>query len=411
MSRAIILADDLTGAADCQAQAPTGVTSRIRLVTSQTTAGTIANDLREVQMLVLDVETRFLPPEAVRLSVSHALSLAFAASRFHRVYMKIDSTLRGGTSEFVGAAAEKLAAATVPVILANPTEGRSTLGGRQFVRGVPLELSPFAADPVHPVNESRISAHFTTGHTDASIRHVLLDELRRDPRNTSTDAPRKALEYVIFDAITDDDLDRVAEWVNSMDSQLLCGAAAFVRHLAFENRPVERNTGTFALTSEGRLLCVCGSVNPAATEQITELQAAWGVDVVTASESSDVGTDAEQLRLGLETTGRAILCTQRSPGLANPTKLAEKLGKTVRLADPAGSIDAMIVVGGNTAYYVCTSLGIQALDYAGTVSPGLAVCEVAGTDGTRRLIALKPGGFGGRAALVDAANRLQGLVN
>jgi D-threonate/D-erythronate kinase len=408
MRKTLILADDLTGAADCQAQA-NGVSSRIRLLTSETTAETVANDLREVQMLVLDVETRFLPPGAARASVGQALSVAFAAGQFDRVYMKIDSTLRGNAAEIVEAAAERIGAVTVPVILANPAEGRSTLGGRQFVRGVPLELSPFAADPVHPVTESRISAHLAAGHTDASIRHVLLDELRQNSRGVRTEGARNVIEYVIFDAITDADLDRAAGWVDDMNSQLLCGAAAFARHLGFQAQRAERHNGTSSLPGGG-LLCVCGSVNPAATDQITDLQEAWGVEVVTASETSDIGADSEQVRLGLETMGRAILCTERSPGLADPAKLAEKLAKTVRLADPAGLVDAMIVVGGNTAYHVCTSLGIEALDYAGEVSPGLAVCKVADAEGTRRLIALKPGGFGARSALVDAANRLNELV-
>lgn len=130
MLKILIIADDLTGAADCAAA-------------SGLDAVVVLNDapgIAAVDVVGVDANTRSMD----------AVSAAAATARIVRahpaeiIYKKIDSTLRGHVREEVAAALEAYRGmghpdAAAVIAPAFPAMGRVTKGGRQYVHGAPVE--------------------------------------------------------------------------------------------------------------------------------------------------------------------------------------------------------------------------------------------------------------------------------
>jgi D-threonate/D-erythronate kinase len=71
-------------------------------------------------------------------------------------YKKIDSTLRGHVAQECLTMMQELNADCALIVPAFPSEGRQTIGGYQLVRGIPLERTDVARDPLFPVRVSHI---------------------------------------------------------------------------------------------------------------------------------------------------------------------------------------------------------------------------------------------------------------
>src|SRR3954451_17033667 len=147
MAKILIIADDLTGAADCGAAfAECGMETTVLL----TSAGSGAMNVREVvdtQALAIDADTRCLGPEQAAACVS-GMVRTYGDGGGDRgpnfIFKKIDSTLRGNVAAELAAtlAATREHASTRVVILlapAFPACGRTTVNGRQFLYGKPVK--------------------------------------------------------------------------------------------------------------------------------------------------------------------------------------------------------------------------------------------------------------------------------
>jgi uncharacterized protein YgbK (DUF1537 family) len=120
--RALILADDLTGAADCAAQALRhGLTAAVAL---RPGAGAGAD------VLALDLDTRRGGAWA-----AYAATRDAARGGAPLLYVKIDSLLRGHVGAALEGALDGAGADTAVVAPAFPAQGRTTVGGRQLAGG------------------------------------------------------------------------------------------------------------------------------------------------------------------------------------------------------------------------------------------------------------------------------------
>ena len=137
-----ILADDLTSAGDGAAPfRQAGHEARILLTT---TAGVPRH---AVGVRAVDLGSRVLDEEAAASRTWRAARL-FAGSEL--LFKTVDSTLRGHIAAEVRAAWAGSRRRAVVIAPAFPAEGRVTVQGVQYVRGVPLHESDYARDPVHP---------------------------------------------------------------------------------------------------------------------------------------------------------------------------------------------------------------------------------------------------------------------
>ena len=126
--RIVILADDLSGAADCAAAC-----CRAGLKT------TVCLDPEALgpsdEALVLDLDSRALPPDEARAS-----TLAVRALAGPVLYRKIDSTLRGHIGLDIAATLDIAGADSFALVCpAYPATGRVVRGGSVYVDGEPLQ--------------------------------------------------------------------------------------------------------------------------------------------------------------------------------------------------------------------------------------------------------------------------------
>ena len=136
MAQLVIVADDLTGAADTGACfADAGLITAIRFEDS-----TVLNS----DVVVVSTESRDLDEVAATEAVRSALTATAGNqidARPRWIYKKIDSALRGHPRDELFAAMEATGVRRALVAPAFPAERRTTVGGRQHIDGVPVESS------------------------------------------------------------------------------------------------------------------------------------------------------------------------------------------------------------------------------------------------------------------------------
>src|SRR3569833_2862538 len=143
----VIIADDLTGAADCAASsAARGCRASVLLHSpdQESEAG-----WPDADILSIDANTRCQPAEQSSEILARLVHLCDSQQTDHSGYVlfkKIDSTLRGNVADELSALLQarrsgKPANAKLSILLAPalPAQGRTTVGGRILVYGVPLE--------------------------------------------------------------------------------------------------------------------------------------------------------------------------------------------------------------------------------------------------------------------------------
>jgi len=147
-----ILADDLTSAGDGAGPfRQAGHDARILLTTPASVPRHAAG------VTAVDLGSRVLDEEAAASRTGRAAHL-FAGSEL--LFKTVDSTLRGHVAAEVRAAWAGSRRRAVVIAPAFPAEGRVTVEGVQYVRGVPVHESDYARDPVHPVRCSDLTMLF-----------------------------------------------------------------------------------------------------------------------------------------------------------------------------------------------------------------------------------------------------------
>ena len=210
--------------------------------------------------------TRTAAAEAVR-SALIAIGAGQGDAGPRWIYKKIDSALRGHPRDELFAAMEATGARRALVAPAFPAEGRTTVGGRQHIDGVPVESSGIGGAGA----VSDLVALFET-EQGPPVRLLDLATLRGQP-----DALRRLLYddpggIVVADAETDDDLMTLSRAVAGGRLPLFCGSAGFARQLA-RALPLTRNAHPRSkiVRGSGPILVVAGSQHEATARQIRGL--------------------------------------------------------------------------------------------------------------------------------------------
>ena len=143
MRRWLILADDLSGAADA------GVAFALRgLVTEVHWGEAPGSAASSAEVIAFDTGSRRLDAAGAAQRQVEVLRRLRAPGM--ALFKKIDSTLRGQPAAEI-AAIHQYVAARVILAPANPAMGRSTRGGRVFVRDQPLEQTePWRSEQTYP---------------------------------------------------------------------------------------------------------------------------------------------------------------------------------------------------------------------------------------------------------------------
>src|SRR5919202_6182911 len=136
-----VIADDLTGAADTGVQlVGAGYRTAVFFRPSR-----VVDDLDAV---AFDTDSRAMP---AGFAAKRVLEAARVAREARVVYKKLDSTLRGNVAAELAAALGGARRERLVVAPAFPAAGRTTVGGIQRLRGVPVAETELANDPHTPV--------------------------------------------------------------------------------------------------------------------------------------------------------------------------------------------------------------------------------------------------------------------
>jgi D-threonate/D-erythronate kinase len=407
--RVLILADDLSGAADCAL----GFTRAGRWADVLLHANPAA--LREEREVVaVDTDTRPLPaPVAAERSLA-----AYRALREpgQRLYKKIDSTLRGPWAAEV--AALQAVAGIAIVAPAFPSVGRTVRDGRVFVQGQPLE------DTATWKLEGRgrdagLSAQLSAaGMTSARIDAEALREQPEAIARLVAQHASQGVQALVVDAQSEQALRTLARatletatplfWVGSGGlaqeiAALLPGPHAAVDEAPALPGPVLTAVGSVSVVSERQCALLRERaglreiVVPLALLRAGAAHPEWMPASQHIGEALASGTDL-LLRIGRE----------QAPDMAEAARLAVGLAELV--APHFGRIGALIATGGETARAILTRAGVTRLHLLAEIEPGVPLSRVvADGSGQGPHVVTKAGAFGLDEALYHGWQRLRAL--
>ena len=422
-----IVADDLSGAAECASHALLRVPrSRVVLVADSTTLREPPLGLPDA-VVTVDTDSRRLgAPDAVR-AVRAAATLVVGAPV---VVKKVDSLLRGHLAAEVAALADELGRTPV-VAVANPGLGRVVREGVLHVGGTPLHETDLWAVESTPA-PSRVAEALHPLPT-VLVPHAIV--LRGIPAVTAALADAAGAGLVaVCDAVTDADLDvvhaaAVAASAGQGRAALLVGSGALadaaVRALppferrgprmegsATETRPAEHRGpevaqsvgSTRSMQSAQSVLFVLGTRAPGVTAQIAQIAqlSPYAAATLLLQPDALLGDRARQQLIALPRHGVVVLALDPDAE-ADPSRscaLTEALAAAV--APLLDGYDAAFLSGGETARAVLDRLRVESLDVVDEVEPGTVVSRRSGG----RIVVTRPGSFGGPSSLVRVAEHL-----
>jgi D-threonate/D-erythronate kinase len=431
----VIIADDLTGANDSGVQfARLGWRTRVLLRGS---GHSDSAPLESNAVTVINAGTRSLQ---MNEAYARTEELTKRLKSGCRVYKKLDSTMRGN----IGAEIEAMMGAgsfSLAVIApAYPAKGRTTIGGTHLLNGVPLEETELARDPIHPIRSSKLT-ELIRGQTDWPAAHLELSSVRGDSLAEEIKAERiNGIRLFTFDAVNDSDLDRICAAVESIGSHdvLWAGSAglagALARRWSGADDAPPTGDAPAAVRSSGAVLVIAGSMSALTARQLRKL-VEHGVDKLALDPSAllwhgeayaetDSGrrllAEAEKL---LARRRLAVVLDDCEEARRESRKAAERAGLTSaeagrRIAEALGAWGAtliaaaepggLILTGGDTAYAVCSRIGVEALEIVGEVEEGLPVCLAGASEYfASMLIVTKAGAFGSEQSLLLAVEKLE----
>ncbi len=381
--RWLLVADDITGAAEV-AGAAVAMGYRVRIVRD----GADPRAVSKAEIVVLDTDSRSLPPESAAARVQRLLRLWLATGR-SLVYKKTDSVLRGNVAVELRSCLGESGHASTVLISANPTRGRTVQSGVLYVGGVALHETDFARDPEHPA-------------TASDLQHLIGAD-PQEHEHLKSPTGKSSARFITADAMTADDLTRWAEAVNP--EQLPAGGVEFFQAIlkhASSSRKSHRAVERPILHPP--LLTVCGSRSIAGRLARDELLRCGGVllraphDLVAARLASRRCTRwAKNAAQALISEKMVVLETGRVN--ADPARVRDAVAVSVGQVLKSTEVKSLLVEGGATASAILANMGWNSFEVIGEIEAGTVALRL---DANSPTLVLKPGTYRWPPDLLDA---------
>ena len=147
-----IIADDLTGANDTALQFMLNNADTHILLNTEEEPGKSNTS----QVWAIATESRNIAPEYAFEKVKLATQYLVEKVNPDYFYKKIDSTIRGNIAVEIMSMLDVLNWDAALIMPAFPQENRITVGGYHLLKGVPIERTEMARDPLSPIFESHL---------------------------------------------------------------------------------------------------------------------------------------------------------------------------------------------------------------------------------------------------------------
>ncbi len=394
----IVIADDLTGAADTGASFATQG--------AETLVVWAEDQWPTADVLVHSTESRHLDREmAIRKvgSVVEWLKISVPHPDRCWIYKKIDSTLRGNPGPELAALIQGLAIESALVAPAFPSQGRTTRTGQLFVEGVSLTDTIFGRE----VASSDVQSLLRTALPQKRFGLLPLDLVRQGGAGVAM----RQVGIWVADAETEDDLTLLARAAQESETRLLCGSAGLARALAAmlvtgSDRPLPSYEAIQPVSGGQGVLVVAASRHPQTLAQIA-CAAAAGIRIICPepqwfADDTHPADLSDALIEGL-TQGAVVLTTAGLPELPTAGKrLVTRLAQAVSALGREQPPKAMVLTGGDAAIAVGQALEASALRLRGELLPGVPWGTLVGGAFPGLPVVTKAGGFGNEDTLLMA---------
>ncbi|BCN29767.1 four-carbon acid sugar kinase family protein [Anaeromicropila herbilytica] len=418
----LIIADDFTGALDTGVQfAASGANTRV-----VTSANYDLNQVdSEVQVLVMDAETRHLSPREA-YDIVYDITKRAIEQKIPYLYKKTDSALRGNIGSELTAMLSATGERTLSFLPAFPKMKRWTKEGIHYIDDVPVSESVFGKDPFEPVTCSYIPQIIgIQSEVKVSIR---TDSNRHLSEKKYSKETQTEPELLVWDAKTDEELETLGQYLYDTDQMhLTAGCAGFAtvlpKLLGLE-RVSRQNINLIP-----NLLVICGSVNPITAAQLDYAEKNGFLRIRLKPEerldqefwtSSHGQEKLSQWKDLLTTHSCVILDSNDLPGREDTKDYAKAHGLSLdeirmRIAVSYGYIlkyllesglqSTLMITGGDTLLGCMENLGVREMEPICELAPGTVLSNFSLGEKRNQVIS-KSGGFGQETLLVDLACKI-----
>jgi uncharacterized protein YgbK (DUF1537 family) len=376
-----IVADDLSGAADCAASFA-AVAGPVPVVLDGAAAG---------DCIAVDTDSRAMGERDAVAAVTRVF--ATVRGRPQLVYKKIDSTLRGHVGAELAVALRAGDFAGAVVAPAFPDQGRTLDGGRLLVHGRVPDLG-HSNDLMAMLDGAGLRpALLAPALEDAALLARRIEALLQ-----------QGARAVVVDAARQQDLAMLAAALREVRAKVLvAGSAGLARALAAHVRPGASGAVAAGAAQAGGLLTVVGSFSAAAQAQAQQSERAGSAQVIRLGAPQWLDEQHAKLRRDGVDEARLALASGRSVLFAIAGAVVQPFTRSLvvamarSVAPLVQQAGACVLTGGDTAHAVFAELGMRRLDVSGEFEPGISIGHAPAQPG--RPFILKAGGFGDELAL------------
>ncbi len=394
-----ILADDLSGAADCALGAARQGLDSVVLFDASAKV--------QAQVVAVDSNSRYLSAERAQ-----EVNTAYWKQNVKPgclLYKKIDSTLRGNFASEISALSKFGLAIVAPAF---PSAGRTIVDGRVFVHGAALETTEIWIN--EKIQGDADIPAILNAHGLASTK-VSLATIRGG--NLSAELASLVAEGVAQAVVCDaqDEADLAAIAAASIDLPVYwVGSAGLLPHLVAATS-LTNTSKSPELSVDGPILTVVGSLSGVSRQQADELEALVRLQVVEIDTGMLLQDDRSLLwnsvsdQIGKTlSSGKDLMLrfvSDQSSDLSDGPLLCQALGQLVK--PWMGSIGALIATGGETARELLSAFNSFGLQVVREVEPGVPLSIALG-DKPKPVIT-KAGAFGSPTTLLKCHAELSAM--
>ena len=389
MLEVMVIADDLTGAAD------TGVCflggGPVKVVNLDHSSH--SSDWG----LAVDTGSRNATDEILPELMLKASALV-KKGRPRIIYKKIDSCLRGQIGLELEILLANIGMTGALVAPAYPRLGRLTRNGLHYVGGSLVSESETARDPLRPVTDARLAAIIGRG-CGLPVRPIGLDLIRDGA--AAVLAEIRSGEGIIWaaDAETDADLDILATAGLAESRRLILSgsaglAVAVSRCMGISPQKPEK------INAPRPTVFLAGSASTVLKEQIDYLAEKEGAQVLTLNPAELMAPASAafgDLPGGPDNPPRPLVINLPPPNKVSPyssQQIIAAFGQAAARIVAARQPQSIFMSGGDTARATLNALGINGAWLKAEIEPGVVLLEAGSLT-----IVTKSGGFGDRELL------------
>lgn len=415
-----IIADDLTGANDTALQFHLKGCNTQIIFNAEFSPEGGAN----TQAWAISTQTRNIKPKDAYIKVYNTAKALMSNFKIDYLYKKIDSTLRGNIGNECLAVIDALGWDAAVIVPAFPNEGRLTVGGYHLLKGVPLERTEVARDPGSPIYESHLPSLIAKQVENPDIvAHIQLMTVMKGAGPILLEMQnliKKGKKLIIIDAVSTTDLEQISLATEKCSYRILpAGAAGLAQSLTKTWIPDIKHEHFSNVIPSIPILVISGSATDLTRVQIKKLKESDEVEPyiielkpeeILSIEPSE--EKIERISQQLKSAGCVVLHSiPLEEDISRTLEFAKEKGLNLdnlhgRVSDYLAKVTSMvnekqsfilIVIGGETSYKCCHSIGSKQLQLIDEVESAIPLC----LDTNAQWLVTKSGNLGTPNTLIN----------